>query len=900
MPPVIYVIADYVFYALVAVGFSSATALAIGLATITVLEYATVYAAISLAEGLVSPRQSGGTQSPGNRPSLEVTLTDSTNAMEVVYGRVRKGGVNILPPWTHGTNNNTLNQIIAHAGHEVDGYAGTFFDSDCVPIESVNTISVSSVSGAVNSGMFAGQARIRNYTGLSANSQFTDYELYTNFTSYVTSWFRGAGIAYTAVAYDWGDAKTWGPRGVPDVTVDLFGKKVYDPRRDTSPGANPTDSAYAIASNNPALCWADFKLNTTYGRQVPAAEIDWNAVVTAANICDAPVAVPGFNAFANSGTGATNSANADGSYRVQRTSGGPAWDASVRGTSGVSASRVCAFSPNNTTGAGMYGINTDPTLDDDYTSLDFAFYLRGSDLGGVNAYIYESGTQMMHLPSNLSADGTASYDTNTVFSIEYENRSGLEQMKFVRYFVNGKLFRTVYSSQITTSLYFDSSMNTSTCDIDLNVERRYTCNGVLSSGADPNDNERALIDAMMGHVCRKGGLWTVYAGAYNATSFDLQKTDWISIDSIQCTAPRDGGRYNGVRVYYVDPIRNWQRVECYPQYDDTYKSQDAGERIWLELQQPMCTYEYEAQRKGRFLLRASRNGMKLAVRLPPKFMNIATYDTVTLTFSELGWSSKVFRAVSTTLNTDGSMNVVLREEQSADWTDMLASEYSTKANTSLPTQIATKPGVPQNFTVKVIDNTIIADWDPGSPLPSGTIFQLYSYPGSLSTISSKTIVWEGPATGKTLVYGVSSPQWFQVRARVHSNYSAFSPSTYGVGVATTYSAPTSTGAWSVAITPTTLNKGGTTSGLTTAAATAVVNNGTTPVYSWTNPGSANITITKPGSADTTFSASGLALDESRAGTFYCNVKDGANVSSKSLAVSIQRYDFGSEGGPPYP
>ena len=827
---------------------------------------------------------------PPESGANEVSGNDSTLATEVIYGRTRKGGVNIIPPWTHGTLNNSLSMVLAMAAHEVTAYGGVYIDSDLIPIESISTMSVTSIAGNtnawVNSGNFRNLSRLRNFMGFASNSQFVDWELFQSFPTQCDSWFRGAGIAYTAATYDWGDGKFWSARGVPQLTVDLFGKKVYDPRRDTSAGANPTSSTYAFQSSNPALCWADFKTNTLYGRAVPTAEIDYTAVVTAANVCDTPVAIANtgtvvFSELTATGTGAAVSQNADGSTRVQRTSSS-GWNASVysSATSGT-AGRV-TFSPRNQTGDFVMGFDRTPSSNPDDASMEYCWHINANS----TVEIRELNSSKLTVATNYSADGTKLYDTSTVYSIEYDGR-------FMRYFINSQLMRTATVPVAGVTYGFDSSMNNATVDVYVNVERRYTCNGFFNSSQNPNSNEQQIVDSMLGHAVRKGGLWVPYAGATTATTFALNHTDFISIDLIEVTAARDDGRYNGVRTYYIDPLRNWQRVECYPRYSDIYKANDAGERIWLEFDQGLCIYEYEAQRKGEIRLRQSRNGTVLSGTLPPKFLNIATYDTVTMTFAELGWSAKIFRVMETTLMTNGTQRVVLREEQAADWTDLLASEYSMKSWAGLPDVVATQPAPPTGLTVTVVGNSIGFAWELGSVVPQATTYQLWSYPGSLSDVASKVLVWQGDALGKTLALGAGSPQWYQTRAITNSYASGFSPSTYGVIGATTYTAPSSSGVWAFSVSPVTLYKSfyRKSSG-TLGSSAGAVQNGTTPVFSWVNPGSvAHITIDMPGSASTTFSATGISDGTYTSGNFYCNVKDGANVSSKSCEISVEREDF---------
>ena len=80
------------------------------------------------------------------------------------------------------------------------------------------------------------------------------------------------------------------------------GAKVYDPRPDstftgawgTGSGAHRSGTPSTWAwSANPALCWAWYLMETTVGRSVSAASIDWNSVAVAADICDEAVDIPG-------------------------------------------------------------------------------------------------------------------------------------------------------------------------------------------------------------------------------------------------------------------------------------------------------------------------------------------------------------------------------------------------------------------------------------------------------------------------------------------------------------------------------------------------------------------------------------------------------------------------------
>jgi hypothetical protein len=84
-----------------------------------------------------------------------------------------------------------------------------------------------------------------------------------------------SGVAYLGVRLTY-NADVFS--GIPTITADVQGRKVYDPRTSTT--------AY---SSNPALCLRDYLTNTRYGKGLPASVIDDVTFSAAANDCDVDV-----------------------------------------------------------------------------------------------------------------------------------------------------------------------------------------------------------------------------------------------------------------------------------------------------------------------------------------------------------------------------------------------------------------------------------------------------------------------------------------------------------------------------------------------------------------------------------------------------------------------------------
>lgn len=222
------------------------------------------------------------------RAETGVEYTGTVEPRRMLYGELLVAGMHTIPPLTSGTNNKMLHSVLTLVGHEVNDITDVYFGQDLIADADIGAISGASTDGVVGgSGAYAGKAWIRRYLGTS--SQTADYILNTAFTDW-TSDHRGRGIAYAAVQLEL-DEEVY-KTGRPECLFRVQGKKCYDPRLDTSPGANPTNASYIAYTSNPALCLADYLIDDDLGLGEDAARIDWDMVADAADICDELVDVP--------------------------------------------------------------------------------------------------------------------------------------------------------------------------------------------------------------------------------------------------------------------------------------------------------------------------------------------------------------------------------------------------------------------------------------------------------------------------------------------------------------------------------------------------------------------------------------------------------------------------------
>jgi hypothetical protein len=126
--------------------------------------------------------------------------------------------------------------------------------------------------GSGNGTAYLRTARVRLIKHLGTADQAADADL-INESLLWTSNHRARGIAYIYARFEY-SADAF-PNGVPVITTVVQGKKVYDPRTETT--------AY---SSNAALCLRDYLISSGVAF---TSEIDDTLFSTAANICDETV-----------------------------------------------------------------------------------------------------------------------------------------------------------------------------------------------------------------------------------------------------------------------------------------------------------------------------------------------------------------------------------------------------------------------------------------------------------------------------------------------------------------------------------------------------------------------------------------------------------------------------------
>jgi hypothetical protein len=225
MPPVIIAI-------VAAIGLTGSAVATVAVGTLLLL-------GASLALGAISKlfaKNSGSSALSHQMSSRTVTSRQAVAPWQIMYGKNRAGGI-ITFLHTTGANNEFLHIVITVAGHEVNAIPLMYFDGVNVPLNG---------SGDAT-GNFAGFVHAEFNLGTKDQAAFAG--LVAAAGSYWTSAYRQRGRAGAYVRLKWDQTKF--PNGVPNITFDIQGRKVYDPR---TAGASATDN-FTRANGGPGANW---------------------------------------------------------------------------------------------------------------------------------------------------------------------------------------------------------------------------------------------------------------------------------------------------------------------------------------------------------------------------------------------------------------------------------------------------------------------------------------------------------------------------------------------------------------------------------------------------------------------------------------------------------------------
>lgn len=198
------------------------------------------------------------------------------------------------------------------------------------------------------------------------------------------------------------------------------------------------------------------------------------------------------------------------------------------------------------------------------------------------------------------------------------------------------------------------------------VQRRYVLNGTFTLDQQPIDVLEEMLAAGGGALVYTAGKYRLYGGAYATPAVTLTADDLAGPAEIITKPPRRE-LFNSVRGNYINNNAYWQAAP-FPPVENAAAIAEDGEQIWRELELNWVLDQTYAQRIAKQLLLRSRQGVTIRVPVKYSSLNLAVWQTVSVTLSDLGWSAKPFRVMSWQFTPEtGVIMLTMQEEQIATY-----------------------------------------------------------------------------------------------------------------------------------------------------------------------------------------------------------------------------------------
>lgn len=240
------------------------------------------------------------------------------------------------------------------------------------------------------------------------------------------------------------------------------------------------------------------------------------------------------------------------------------------------------------------------------------------------------------------------------------------------------------------------------------MQKRYSCDAVLSTEAGPRSNLATITEAMAGTVVWVQGRWLVRAGAHRSASFTIDESMLAGGGCViqPFSSLRDS--VNKVIPTYVEAGIGYTEMQAPAVENATYLADDGGIEAPLEVTYESCTDAIRAQRLAKIELERSRQALVVQVSCNLLAYDVAPTDVVALNISRYGWAGKLFEVNSRKLDlAAGTIDFVLRETAAGvwDWAHGDATAVDLTPNTDLPSP-HTKPAALNALTVESGDEQL--------------------------------------------------------------------------------------------------------------------------------------------------------------------------------------------------
>ena len=681
------------------------------------------------------------------------TKTAQGGKIPIIYGR-RRVGSTLLYMDTDSGNSKELFVIYGLCLGEVDSIELDTIEINGVPISDTKVFrqgyyagsdKISSGAGSLNTASQLGNVNSKTSSGRSgldpskryrmvfnahhgADDQTVDPMLNASQSTKFTSNHRLRGIAYIAASFEYDTKGMF--TSVPELTVVVKGRKLYDPRLDGSiTGGTGThriaDKTTYEWSNNAALTLLDY-MHQDYGKGLSASLIDLQSFQTAANTADTIVDVPDYS---GSYASATFSADIEDNFITvneatwKKIKGGELLSVKDSGGSVI-------INQNNVIDAQRFTPHTESTnfriyIDDvppAKVSKSVTFSATNGDAtitvsctshgASVNDRVLFAGATS--LGGNITA--TVLNKGYTIATVVDANSFTIEatDLNLTTVLANSSDTGNGGGSAVGKFMYADES------GLFLAQTRRLQCDGVLDTNETVLDNARDLLSNMRGFLNYIDGKYSVLVEDATSSSFSITD-DHIIDQGIKIRYEDKAEKLNKVVVQFFNAQKKYEsdtKTVFHNNSTSTYKNDDGGEELETTAEFQYITNPYNAFNMGKGILERSRRQKTISFIGTPRLLNLTAGDVVTITYTPYNLSNAAYRIETINLLDNGLVGVQAIEYFDLYTWSATPPEENVGGDPDLPTGTEAEPPTNLSFTDATSSRRAFLTWSAATNYPA--------------------------------------------------------------------------------------------------------------------------------------------------------------------------------------
>jgi hypothetical protein len=318
--------------------------------------------------------------------------------------------------------------------------------------------------------------------------------------------------------------------------------------------------------------------------------------------------------------------------------------------------------------------------------------IKGKKVLASEKYAASAGSGIITI--DQTAD-TSTYES-TIGNFEYSDNPADCIMDYLR---NPRYGKGLNNNRIS---FADFKAAAGTCDIDKNfgggatglgTADFMTCNAVISTSDSVLSNTKKLLQSCRGFMPYTDGKYRLKIEANESTSGIQEITDDHIVSPITIASIDKNSRYNQIKVTFSNSKKDYESDTVIYQ-SATYKTEDGGEDLILNVSAPSITERERAYYHGKYLVDRSRKAMTISFSMTNEGQNIRPGDLVKLThkFKREGedtgtyehmFENKVLRCLEISLNYDSTVDAnFVEHDTSADTVTALAVDGTVDAGNS--------------------------------------------------------------------------------------------------------------------------------------------------------------------------------------------------------------------------